>query len=160
VVVSVVCHDAVVSTWGVRDYHQDDEQSWLRCRVLSFLDTCYFDDVVVAKPHYPRPAVESVAVVGADVVGLLDVAVTGGLATIETVAVHSDHRWRGIATGLLHHALTRLSDLGATEMDAWTREDQSALRWYAAHGFTEAEHYVHVHASREEVAQATQPASG
>jgi ribosomal protein S18 acetylase RimI-like enzyme len=149
-----------VNAWAVRGYDQRDERSWLRCRVLGFLDTCYFDDVVVAKPRYPDPAVDLVAVVGADVVGLLDVVVAGGLATIETIAVHPDHRWRGIATDLLDHALTRLHDLGATEMDAWTREDQPALRWYAAHGFTEAEHYVHVHASREEAAQAAQPVSG
>lgn len=144
----------------MRDYHRDDERSWLWCRVLSFLDTCYFDDVAVTKPRYPHPAVELVAVAGAEVVGLLDVVVTGGLATIETIAVHPDHRCRGIATGLLDHALTRLRDLGATEMDAWTREDQPALRWYTAHGFTEAEHYVHVHASREEAVQAAQPAGG
>lgn len=32
----------------VRDYQPADEQGWLRCRVLSFLGTAYFDDVMPA----------------------------------------------------------------------------------------------------------------
>ena len=28
----------------VRDYRPSDETGWLRCRVLAFLDTCYYDE--------------------------------------------------------------------------------------------------------------------
>lgn len=34
-----------VSGAQIRDYRDPDEASWLRCRVLGFLDTSYFDDV-------------------------------------------------------------------------------------------------------------------
>lgn len=30
----------------IRKYQQEDESSWLRCRVLSFLDTAYYDIVI------------------------------------------------------------------------------------------------------------------
>ncbi len=148
-------------TWRVRAYEPGDEESWLRCRVLSFLHTCYFDDVLVAKPRYDHPSVELVAVADGTVVGLLDAAVRDRLATIESIAVYPDHQSQGIATALLDHALPRLRALGAVDLDAWTREDQPALRWYAARGFTETEHYVHVHAAgRREIAEAISPVRG
>ena len=105
----------------VRDYRPADESSWLRCRVLSFLDTCYFDDVATAKPVEDDAdgTIELVAVDGDGggggggdrdgdgdgtgegggdlVVGLMDVAIRGELATIECVAVHPDYRRAGLA---------------------------------------------------------------
>lgn len=33
----------------IRKYQQEDESSWLRCRVLSFLDTAYYDIVIKKK---------------------------------------------------------------------------------------------------------------
>ncbi len=147
-------------TWHVRDYEPADEESWLRCRVLSFLHTSYYDDVQTAKPGYDAVAVELVAVTGGLVTGVLDAAVRDRLATIETIAVHPDHQSQGIATGLLETVLPRLRDLGATEVDAWTRDDPPALRWYAARGFTETEHYVHVHTRGEETARAVRPGPG
>jgi len=143
-----------VRTEQIRAYEPSHEELWLRCRVLSFLHTCYYDDVLVTKPRYDHPSVELVAVADGLVVGVLDVAVRGELATIETIAVHPDHQALGIATGLLDHALPQLRELGATEVDAWTREDPSALRWYSGQGFAETENYVHVYPSGEETAKA------
>ncbi|GAA4231017.1 hypothetical protein FHR32_004895 [Streptosporangium album] len=40
-----------------------DEESWLRCRVLSFLHKPYFDDVRTSKPGCPPPGYELVEVV-------------------------------------------------------------------------------------------------
>ncbi|HEY0497372.1 MAG TPA: GNAT family N-acetyltransferase [Kutzneria sp.] len=146
--------------WQIRAYEPSDEELWLRCRVLSFLHTGYYDDVLVTKPHYDQPAVELVAVVDGLVVGVLDAAVRDDLATIETIAVHPDHQAMGIATGLLNHALPQLRDLGGTELDAWTREDRPALRWYAGQGFVETEKYVHVYLSGEETAKAVRHTQG
>jgi len=140
--------------WQIRAYRPSDEELWLRCRVLSFLHTAYFDDVMVSKPHYDHPSVELVAVADGLVVGVLDAAVRDDLATIETIAVHPDHQAQGIATGLLDQALPQLRSLGATELDAWTRDDPPALRWYAGQGFVETENYVHVHLSGTETAHA------
>ncbi len=89
----------------LREYRSADEESWLRCRALSFLDTCYYDDVWPTRPH-EDDAVELVSVApDGQVLAILDLslAVVDGTvrATIDTVAVHPDHRRRGLAGELL-----------------------------------------------------------
>ena len=142
--------------YAVRDYVAEDEPSWLRCRVLALLGTAFYDDVLAAKPEVS--GVELVAVDGSVVVGALDLAVDGEQATIETIAVHPDHRHRGIGGVLLSHARSRARALGATTLDAWTRDDPPTLRWYRAMGFGESDHHLHViadhHASADEPARA------
>lgn len=134
---------------ALRDYRPADETSWLRCRVLSFLGTAYFDDVKEAKPDIAAPGFELVAVAedGA-VVGIMDVTVERELATIDTVAVHPDHRRRGIGRALLGEARARVRALRPATLDAWTRDDPDTLRWYRAMGFAESAHYLHVYANR------------
>lgn len=132
----------------VRDYEAADETSWLRCRVLGFLGTSYFDDVVTAKP---RDDLELVAVDGGAVVGVLDISVPGAEATIDTIVVHPDHQGRGIATALLGEAVRRLVLCGVQTLDAWTRDDEPALKWYARNGFVETTRYLHVYANGDEV---------
>jgi ribosomal protein S18 acetylase RimI-like enzyme len=129
----------------VRDYQPADEQDWLRCRVLSFLGTAYFDDVMPAKT-LPATGAELVAVDAGALAGILDLSVDGTLATIETIAVHPDHQHRGIGTLLFEQARARAADLGATTIDAWTRDDADTLRWYRSRGFRESDHYLHVYA--------------
>ena len=36
----------------IRDYHSNDEIGWVRCRVLAFLQTAYFDNVLNKKEEY------------------------------------------------------------------------------------------------------------
>lgn len=129
----------------IRRYRPSDEQSWLRCRVLSFLSTAYYDDVKRAKTPMTPTDIELVAVVGDEVVAVLDVEVVGAAATIDTVAVHPDHQQQGLATRLLDQALAEL-DPSVQTLDAWTREDAAANAWYQRSGFVENFRYVHVHA--------------
>jgi ribosomal protein S18 acetylase RimI-like enzyme len=147
----------------IRSYEPADEQAWLRCRVLSFLGTAYFDDVMPAK-RSPSPGAELVAVESGTVVGLLDMSVDGALATIDSIAVHPDHQHRGIGTRLFELACVRAAALGATTIDAWTRDDEPTLRWYRARGCTESQHYLHVYADHYarpgEPAAAVHPAPG
>lgn len=126
----------------IRPCSPADEPSLLRCRTLSFLDTCYFDDVWTSRPEAPQ--IQLVAIDDDGVIGILDVEIEDGLAAIDTVAVHPDHRHRGIASQLLSRALEELPATVGT-LDAWTREDEAALAWYHRHGFTESEHYLHVY---------------
>ncbi|MGP9539208.1 hypothetical protein ACT3SP_14435 [Brachybacterium sp. AOP43-C2-M15] len=37
----------------IRSYAADDEDSWLRCRALPFLGTCYDDDLWTNRPTSP-----------------------------------------------------------------------------------------------------------
>ncbi|MGP5076992.1 GNAT family N-acetyltransferase [Brachybacterium alimentarium] len=134
-------------SFTIRSYEPTDETSWLRCRALSFLSTCYYDDVWTQRPA--SPAVQLVARCGDAVVGILDVEIEDDLATIDTVAVHPDNQGEGIAAALLTHARRELPST-VTTVDAWTREDEPALGWYHAQGFAESEHYLHVYKTCED----------
>ncbi|MCG3752026.1 GNAT family N-acetyltransferase [Amycolatopsis sp. Poz14] len=90
------------------------------------------------------------AVTGGLVTGVLDAAVRDRLATVETIAVHPDHQSQGIATGLLETVLPRLRDLGATEVDAWTRGEETARAVRPGPGFTVAGAFLHADAAREQ----------
>ncbi|MET9064385.1 GNAT family N-acetyltransferase [Streptosporangium sandarakinum] len=139
--IPALCH-------AIREYHPADEPSWLRCRVLSFLGTAYFDDVAKSKPAISAPGFELVAT-GKDrtLSGIIDVTINGDLASIDTIAVHPDHQRRGIGRALLQEARARARALGALTLDAWTRDDPGTLRWYRTNGFAESEHYLHVYAN-------------
>lgn len=138
----LVCLRAVT----IRNYLSTDERDWLRCRALGFLSTAYFDDVLTKKPTYDCPAVELVADSGGAVVGIIDVAIAGDLATIETVAVHPDAARSGIGSLLLDEARRQLPN-SVTSLDAWTRDDEAANKWYLSNGFRESFRYLHVYAS-------------
>ncbi|MGW6598917.1 GNAT family N-acetyltransferase, partial [Streptomyces sp. NPDC055036] len=97
-------------TYTIRAYTRADEGSWLRCRVLSFLNTAYYD-VDRAKPAIPVPGLELVAVDRTDtVVGIMDTMVVDTLATVDTVAVHPDHQHRGLGRALLRETRSRIGD--------------------------------------------------
>lgn len=135
-------------SYTIRDYTPADEPLWLRCRVLSFLSTAYFDDVDRAKPAIEPPGLELIAVDDRDaVVGIMDTIIEGQLATIDTVAVHPDHQHRGLGRSLLEQTRERARAAGAVTLDAWTRDDPDTLAWYRAMGFTESDHYLHVYAN-------------
>ncbi|MDX3075569.1 GNAT family N-acetyltransferase [Streptomyces sp. NPDC088354] len=134
--------------YTVREYTPADETSWLRCRVVSFLGTAYFDNVQPSKSPSPVPGLDLIVVDGdGSVVGIMDTTVEGESATINTVAIHPDHRRRGLAGRLLEPTRDRARRAGASTLDAWTRDDEDTLRWYRAMGFAESDHYLHVYAS-------------
>ncbi|TFD87677.1 GNAT family N-acetyltransferase [Cryobacterium serini] len=128
----------------IRNYRVADERSWLICRLLSFFDTDYYDDVKICKTTFTNGRVELVAVRGEEVLGLLDVEIDGNAATIDSIAVHPRAQRQGVASKLLHEALRRLPE-NVTSLDAWTRATQSANAWYASAGFSENYRYLHVY---------------
>ncbi|WP_353649525.1 GNAT family N-acetyltransferase [Nakamurella sp. A5-74] len=134
---------------SVRAYQPSDEESWLRCRVLSFLHTQFYDDVKTERTRFEGAALCLVAVLpgtaGGTVVGIIDIELAGVAATIDTIAVHPDHERRGVAGRLLEAALPQLISRGVTSLDAWTREDEPANQWYLGSGFRENFSYLHVH---------------
>ena len=135
----------------IRAYKTSDEAGWLRCRLLSFFDTAYFDDVKTTKTTLDGPGVELVAIEDGIVVGLIDLEIDDSLATIDTIAVHPDYSRRGIATALLTSAVAALPN-SVTDLDAWTRDDEPALGWYRSQGMVEEAHYLHVYKQLNEPA--------
>ncbi|MDU9691973.1 GNAT family N-acetyltransferase [Priestia aryabhattai] len=140
----------------IRDYKETDETEWLRCRVLSFLDTAYFDNVLRVKEKYKNSAVELVAVENKQIVGLIDVecesqkgTVCSGLESglggmIWHLAVHPDFRRKGIANQLLCEAENQVRKLGITYLEAWTRDDHWVNKWYLKNNFKTTASYLHV----------------
>ena len=128
----------------IRPYQPSYERGWLLCRLLSFFDTCYYDDVHTVRTIFELPAIRLVAELDGKVVGLLDVEFDGSAATIDSIAVHPDHQRGGIASRLLAAALDKMPD-HVTTLDAWTREDHAALGWYQQQGFREQYRYLHVY---------------
>lgn len=129
---------------SVRDYESADEREWLLCRLLSFFDSDYYDDVKTAKTQFSNPSFSLVAENNGMITGLIDVEINGSAATIDSLAVHPSGQRQGIASSLLRHALARLPAEVKT-LDAWTRETPSANRWYQAAGFRENYRYLHVY---------------
>ncbi|MED3940178.1 GNAT family N-acetyltransferase [Priestia megaterium] len=140
----------------IRDYKETDETGWVHCRVLSFLDTAYFDNVLRMKEKYKNSAVELVAVENKQVVGLIDVeceSKTGAVCSnlesgfggmVWHLAVHPDFRRKGIANQLLYEAEKRVRKLGITYLEAWTRDDDWVNKWYLKNNFKVRTSYLHV----------------
>jgi ribosomal protein S18 acetylase RimI-like enzyme len=147
-------------SFEIRSYTEADEQGWLRCRVLGFLDSAFHDDVRQEKEHYEGPAVELVAVADDQIVGLLDLELepapgvlhdTGARGgVIWHVAVHPDYRRRGIASALVERALELAREHGLEIVQAWTRDDDWVHRWYESRGFRRRYSYLHVYMQPEE----------
>lgn len=142
-------------------YHKDDEEGWVHCRVLAFLDSAYYDDVYRKKETYSAASIELIAEIDGTVIGLLDVecedepqTVCSTSAASESthlagmiwhIAVHPDFRRKGIARMLLQRAIRESRRLGLSRLEAWTRSDGLAEKWYQSQGFQEIESYYHIY---------------
>jgi ribosomal protein S18 acetylase RimI-like enzyme len=152
----------------IRSYRPADEQGWLRCRVLAFLDSAYFDDVQREKEHYSGQAIELVAEIRGLIVGLIDVECEeeagtvcsspapggpdGQAGMIWHLAVHPDYRRQGIAAALLREAREQALRRQVERFEAWTRDAADVEAWYRSQGFRWIEAYSHVYMNtREEI---------
>lgn len=145
----------------IRPYRDGDERGWVVCRVLSFLDSAFFDDVRRSKERYERRAIELVAERHGEIVGLIDVECDdapgavceqrpglGGM--IWHLAVHPEHQRRGVATALLREAEIRARRHEVVRLEAWTRDDPAARAWYESRGFELVQGYLHVYIELDE----------
>lgn len=149
----------------IRDYQVTDEIGWVRCRVLSFLNTAYFDNVLQKKETYAQPAIELVAIADQQVIGLLDIEYEvqphtvcsrgeglGGM--IWHIAVHPDYQRKGVAHQLLQEAEKRAQEKKLNRLEAWTRDDQWVNNWYKNNQFSIVDSYLQVFMDSEELKHA------
>ncbi|SHG00285.1 GNAT family N-acetyltransferase [Ornithinibacillus halophilus] len=140
----------------IRKYKPIDEKDWLRCRIISFLDTSYFDNVLKEKETYDNSSIELVAVHEEQVVGLIDIEYEEKEKTVCTqsnglggmiwhIAVHPDYQRLGIGKKLLTEAEKLARECGLTYLEAWTRDDPWVLDWYKKSGFVKTTDYLHVY---------------
>ena len=145
----------------IRPYRADDERGWVVCRVLSFLDSAFFDDVRRSKEHYEHASIELVAEREGEIVGLIDVECESEPGTvcelrpglggmIWHLAVHPDHQRQGVASVLLREAEARARGTGIVRFEAWTRDDRAARTWYESRGFEPIDSYLHVYVDLDE----------
>lgn len=145
----------------IREYQHKDELGWLRCRVLSFLDTVYYDNVLKEKETYENPSIELVAVENNQIVGLLDIEYevtentvcsrgTGLGGMIWHIAVHPDFRRMGIGKQLLKEAEKLAESKELNRFEAWTRDDIWVNKWYEKNNFLNVDSYLQVYIDGEE----------
>jgi len=156
--------------YSIRPYAPGDETAWVRCRVLSLLDSAYFDDVAQEKTRFTNPAIELVAESAAagsaagTIAGFIDIeceetpgavcSARPGLAgMIWNLGVHPDCRGQGLGSGLLKHAAGLAGERGIKRLEAWTRDDPEVLAWYKARGFMLIDTYLHVYLDHDEAGQ-------
>ncbi|WP_316572752.1 GNAT family N-acetyltransferase [Neobacillus sp. YIM B06451] len=150
----------------IRPYRSDDETGWVRCRVLAFLDTAYYENVLREKETYENPAIELVAIENGLVVGLIDVEYeieertvcsrgTGLGGMIWHIAIHPDFRRLGIGKQLLLEAEKVAREKGLNRFEAWTRDDDWVNEWYVKNEFQKVDSYLQVYMEgKEEIRQA------
>ncbi|RDU34860.1 GNAT family N-acetyltransferase [Neobacillus piezotolerans] len=150
----------------IRPYRSGDETGWVRCRVLAFLDTAYYENVLREKEVYDNPSIELVAIENGQVIGLIDVEYeikestvcsrgTGLGGMIWHIAVHPDFRRQGIGKQLLLEAekFARVNSLN--RLEAWTRDDDWVNDWYVKNRFQKVDSYLQVYmGGKEEMRQA------
>lgn len=59
----------------IRDYEDADELQWLRCRVVSFLDSSYYNDVLTRHEKYENDFISLVAEEKGEIIGLIEVEI-------------------------------------------------------------------------------------
>ncbi|MEK4509014.1 GNAT family N-acetyltransferase [Paenibacillus sp. FSL K6-2524] len=140
----------------IRDYEEQDETGWVRCRVISFLDCSYFDDIRREKETYEKPSICLVAEENGTIVGFIDVEyeesigdvcyLKGGIgATIWHLGVLPEYRHLGVATRLLESIKERLLQIGINRIEVWTQDDELSNRWYIKQGFVMKEAYLNAY---------------
>lgn len=135
----------------IRDYRDSDEQEWLKCRVVSFLDSSYYNNVLTQHEKYENDVISLVAEENGRIIGLVEAEIEtskGDLcvatkeftaykrgAVLWHLAVLPEFRRGKCATNLWIELQKRLISAGVNYCEAWTQQDEAANGWYLSKGF-------------------------
>ncbi len=140
----------------IRKYNSSDEKKWLNCRLISFHDSAYYDDVYISKPIFKNSSLELLAEVNGEIVGILDLekdnkdgsicyCKSGVGAMIWTIAVLPEYRRFRIASQLVLKAIDWAKSEDINFIEAWTRDDKWVIDWYESIGFVRFHSYWHIY---------------
>ena len=128
----------------IRDYCEADEQGWLYCRLNSFFDSSYFNDIKCKKEVYAKPSICLVAEENGQIVGILDMELDSEElscakeergAIVWHLGVLPQYRKKGVARVLWETAKSRMLEEGIHYCEIWTQEDTAANKFYQSAGF-------------------------
>ena len=128
----------------IRNYIESDERNWLRCRMASFLDCSYYNDVKTKKEIYEHPSICLVAEDKGVLVGFIDaeldsndLACNNGErgAVIWHLGVLPEYRKKGVAKQLWLRVKEQLLQREIHYCEVWTQEDIPANLFYRSMGF-------------------------
>ena len=140
----------------IRPYNSSDEENWLKCRLVSFHDSAYYDDVYTKKPIFDNSSLELVAELNGKIIGILDLendnkdgnicyCKSGKGTMVWTIAVLPEYRRFGIARKLVLKAIGWVKNKDIDFIEAWTRDDKWVLDWYESLGFATFHSYWHIY---------------
>ncbi len=145
----------------IRDYKDIDEKEWLRCRLLSFYDSSYYDDVIHKKPVYDNELIDLVAEEDGHIVGFIEIEIENNCkevcyldgelgGVIWNLGVLPEYQRSAVATSLLNEAVERSKAKKLCRLEAWTQDDLASNKWYEKKGFNFIESYLNVYATWRE----------
>lgn len=130
----------------IRDYCAEDEQKWVRCRVMAFLDCSYWNDVKREKEKYSKPSINLLAEENGEVIGFIDTEIDSKNSScnnegernsvIWNLGVLPEYRKLSVAGKLWEETKKRLYDSNIHYCEVWTQEDEAANNFYKKMGFS------------------------
>lgn len=140
----------------IRYYKPSDEDNWIRCYLLSYIESAYYDELVKVKPRYENQAIELIGLEGNEIVGILDIEIEeepgqlcldennrSGIVSI--IGVIPEYRRRGVGTKLIKKSLKIIQDrYDINRLEIWARDDPSILGWLNNLGFKKVQCYYEV----------------
>ena len=138
----------------ITDYEVAYEDSWVRCKALSYLHSQFHDQMSRNKDRYSlvedgyNEVIELIALDGQKVVGLIDVGVYSEErsrhdvyvphahqgAYLDSIAVHPDYQKSGIAQSLWNQVVDQLKEKQVDYLTIFTRDDIAANAFYQKNG--------------------------
>lgn len=135
--------------YTIQNYTAEFEESWLRCRALSYMRSAFTDEITATRDNISADkGISLVAVSDGMVVGLADAvyldngeanpssygfAAGTRMTTLDAVATHPDYQHQGIARALINEMVRRLHTRGG-ELLIYTLDDEPANALYRSLG--------------------------
>lgn len=125
----------------IRAYEPADEAGWLRCRLLSFFGSAFYDAVERKKERYRQPAIELVAEEDGEIVGTYYIRANqqGGGAHVANCGymTAAGSTGKGIARRMCEHSLqhARARGFKAMQFNFVVSSNERAVRLWQSLGF-------------------------